>query len=468
MYNYINYDFIIYTLKLIIICFGSLYSFIKIINKKITEYNTIFILIYIVFSIIICFLSASLKISNYTFSSFLIYIFCICLLNSMLTKLNFANSLLFSMVSICINYIILFMSICISFIFYKTFNVSNLFFDLSIIILFYFSILYYLYKLKKLKYGFSFLLAKGHNEYFEIIILTYSIAIIFIIVFYKNCSDTLNTDLFISLIVFSISTIVTIYKLFKMYYKHTLLVKDLNESKAELERKKNEIIKLEKENLELNKINHSIAHKQKSLEYKINEMIGNTSFSPELSIFKTSKEISCKLSSPSFETVLPKTEIEQLDDMLKYMQSECLKNNITFELKLSGNVHHIINKYISVDEFEILLADHIKNAIIAINSSNNNNRSILVKIGMFSGIYSIYFYDSGAEFNKEILSHLGKIPITTHKDTGGTGFGFMNTFETLNKYNASIEIKQIGPPSINNYTKYIVIKFDGKHDFKII
>lgn len=46
--------------------------------------------------------------------------------------------------------------------------------------------------------------------------------------------------------------------------------------------------------------------------------------------------------------------------------------------------------------------------------------------------------------------------------------GFMNTFKTLRKYNASLIINEIGEPSIQNYTKLVCIKFDGKNEFKII
>ena len=125
------------------------------------------------------------------------------------------------------------------------------------------------------------------------------------------------------------------------------------------------------------------------------------------------------------------------------------------------------NHLITEDELDTLLADHIKDAIIAINYSENSNRSILVRLGKINDIYSLYIYDSGIQFEKDVLDKLGKEPITTHKDSGGTGMGFMNTFDTLNKTNASLTIKQIGPPSKDNYTKVIMITFDGKHEVTI-
>ena len=46
--------------------------------------------------------------------------------------------------------------------------------------------------------------------------------------------------------------------------------------------------------------------------------------------------------------------------------------------------------------------------------------------------------------------------------------GFMNTFDTLRKYEASLIINEYNKPSKDNYTKVIIIKFDKKNEFKII
>ena len=80
----------------------------------------------------------------------------------------------------------------------------------------------------------------------------------------------------------------------------------------------------------------------------------------------------------------------------------------------------------------------------------------------------MYIYDSGIEFEKETLSELGNKPITTHASEGGTGMGFMNTFDTLKKYQASLTIKELNEPNKDNYTKVLIFKFDKMNEFKII
>ena len=70
----------------------------------------------------------------------------------------------------------------------------------------------------------------------------------------------------------------------------------------------------------------------------------------------------------------------------------------------------------------------------------------------------ISVYDSGNNFSKEVIKHLGKRRYTTHKDSGGTGIGLMNTFKLLKEYNASFSIEEnIDNPS---YTKIVSIIFD--------
>ena len=45
--------------------------------------------------------------------------------------------------------------------------------------------------------------------------------------------------------------------------------------------------------------------------------------------------------------------------------------------------------------------------------------------------------------------------------------GFLNTFDTLKKHNATMIINEIGKESKDNYTKVIMIKFDNKSEFEI-
>ena len=327
------------------------------------------------------------------------------------------------------------------------------------------------------------------------LILNISIITIFSAIYLSKFNTITRNSIGIALILFAIIMFITIQKSLQIYYKQKLLVQELEETKNELEKKNKEIKELEQENLNFSKTSHTLAHKQKALEYKLNQLINQSAKNePTQNNTNTSREnntknqankpeklepeqiqdlkerlaeISKDLYQNEKSTRLAQTGIKRIDNMLEYMQSESEKYNIKLELQITGNIHHMTNKIIEEKDLETLIADHVKNAIIAINHSKNENKSILVKLGKIEENYGLAIYDTGIEFEKETLENLGKKPSTTHAEEGGTGMGFMNTFDTINKYKASLIINEIGKESETNYTKAIIIKFDQKNEFKI-
>ena len=423
----------------------------------------IFILIDIISSILLAFFTAIYD--NVFALPFIILISLI----SFLIHNNFKifHSLVITFLSLCINLVLFFIAAMTNFILITITSIHNLTLSFIVIMSLYFLLINIIFKFNRLKYGISFINKSFNNETLTLIILNISTVILIFFILLPRLSNYFTINVAATLVPLSIIMAITIYKSFSLYYKHNLLVKELNDTKLELEKRDKEIERLEKENLEFSKTSHSIAHKQRVLEYKLNQLQLNTEFANELDLSDKLKEISDTYSSNVTNLTLPKTGIENIDDILEYMQSECTKNNINFELQLNGDIFSMVTTVINKEKLEILLADHIKNAIIAINSSENINKSILVRLGLINNIYSIYFYDSGIEFDEKVLSSLGKEQITTHKDIGGTGCGFLNTFDTLKEFNASLEINEISAPCKDNYTKTIVIKFDGKNDFTI-
>lgn len=383
------------------------------------------------------------------------------------TKRTYSYSLVVTLISLSINYILFGISIFIGFVVYALIGTKNVTVNIIIIVLMYLLMIKYFIRIKRFKKEINFLKDKLQDEYLNLIVLNISIMILFLIIILSNYTEKITGQFGVGLIIFSIIMFITIKKSLEMYYKQKLLIQDLEETKKELEDEKHENKELEKEILEYSKKSHSIAHKQKALEYKLNELMLKSEVASEIGLQDELSKISKEIQKDETVVELTKTGILEIDDMLKYMQSECTKNKIDFQLKVSGNIHYMVNNYVDKENLEILIADHIKNAIIAIQNSSNANKSILVRLGIIDGYYSLYIYDSGIEFEIETLKNLGKKPSTTHKDTGGTGMGFMNTFETLNKFKASIIIKEYNKPVKDNFTKLITIKFDNKNEYKI-
>lgn len=383
------------------------------------------------------------------------------------TKRTYSYSLVVTLISLSINYILFGISIFIGFVVYALIGTKNVTVNIIIIVLMYLLMIKYFIRIKRFKKGINFLKDKLQDEYLNLIVLNISIMILFLIIILSNYTEKITGQFGVGLIIFSIIMFITIKKSLEIYYKQKLLIQDLEETKKELEDEKHENKELEKEILEYSKKSHSIVHKQKALEYKLNELMLKSEGASEIGLQDELSKISKEIQKDETVVELTKTGILEIDDMLKYMQSECTKNKIDFQLKVSGNIHYMVNNYVDKENLEILIADHIKNAIIAIQNSSNANKSILVRLGIIDGCYSLYIYDSGIEFEIETLKNLGKKPSTTHKDTGGTGMGFMNTFETLNKFKASIIIKEYNKPVKDNFTKLITIKFDNKNEYKI-
>ncbi len=454
---------IIFFLKYFFMNIGSYYIFKRLINdKKISVYNVIAV-VFITISTIVY--TKIQEISTPLDSTILMLVILV-IIFSHSTQKPIGYTIIMTIFSECISNIIFFVATVINGVPNIVLNIKDDNITFIFIILVYFLLLYGIMKMKRLKNGFLFINKKTQNELFDVLILNISSIILFSIEIFGNYTVLKVERIGSCITILSIIMYLTIKKSFQVYYKQKLLMKQLEEADNEIINKQKEIEKLEQENLNFSKKSHSMAHKQRALEYKLNHLLMKEETSKELEIKTEIEKLSKELYQIPIED-LPSTEITQIDDMLEFMQSECVKNKIDFNLQIIGNVYHIINNIITVEQLEILIADHIKDAIIAIKHTDNINKSILVKLGKINECYGLYIYDSGIEFEKETLENLGKKPSTTHKDEGGTGMGFMNTFDTLNECKGSLIIKEIGKPSKDNFTKIIMIKFDGKNEYKV-
>ena len=449
-------------IKIFFIILYTYFIELKIINQK--TFSKWIIISFIPLSIVYNFIK---NIFGYLYS--IIYlIFSLSLIFSRKSEKGIGYLLITNIISLSINYIIFLTSIIISFIPNVILNINNNFLSLIVIIVLYSILIYFFTKIRRFNKGFAFLKDKLNNEYTNIIVINLSVVILFCIILISNYKRMFTRSILMGIIIFSIIMFITIQKSLQLYYKQKLQEREVEEIKEELKNKNKEIEELEKENLKLNKKNHSIAHKQKSLEYELEQMGLNNQIMTGNHVKDKIESLSKEIQNETVSIELTKTNIDKIDSMLKYMQSECIKNKIDFQLQVNGNIHHMINKHIEKEDLEILIADLIKNAIIAINHSENINKSILVRLGLIDGAYSLYVYDSGIEFEIDTLINLGIKPSTTHAKDGGTGMGLMNTFDTLKKYKASLIIDEYGKPVNDNFTKVIKIVFDNKNVYKIV
>ncbi|MGN0329940.1 MAG: GHKL domain-containing protein [Kineothrix sp.] len=158
----------------------------------------------------------------------------------------------------------------------------------------------------------------------------------------------------------------------------------------------------------------------------------------------------------------PCTNIASIDILFTYMLEKAAYSDIILDLCLWDDMAPLIKHKISEQDLTTLLGDLLENAIIA--TKDCKKRRILAGIGILNNTYCICISDSGVPFPAEVLLHLGIEPVTTHADHGGSGIGLMSTFEICSRYHASLEIEEL---DLSLYAKQVTIRFDGLGTHKV-
>ena len=377
-----------------------------------------------------------------------------------------------NLIANAIVYILLSVAIFIEVIPKIIFNIKNDTINLLLTLLIEFILLKVVLRVRRVKNGIDFLKNKVDNGYFNIILLEIGTMVIFAYCIYVNSSHMyLNNNIF-CFFALSIIMVIIIQRAWNLYYKQKLLAKNIEDYKSEIALKDAQIKSLSDEKYKISKLNHEFYNRQKSLIHKVEEITSmNTEIADELDLSKQindlTKEYTDKAQEIKTLDKLPTTGIVEIDDMFKYMQSECDSKKIQFNLKINGNIYHMINNKIPQSRLVTLIGDHLRDAIIAIDFSNNTFKSILAVLGENNGVYEFCVFDTGIEFKIDTLLNLGLKPATTHKDSGGTGIGFMTTFETMKETKASLIIDEMREMSNTDYTKSVTIRFDGKNEYRI-
>lgn len=351
-------------------------------------------------------------------------------------------------------------------------NIRYQIIDLSLTLIIEVLLLAGILNIKKIKNGISFLKDPLGNEYLCIIMIVISVIAIFAYCLFGSSEEYFGSNIFIVIVTSLIMIIIMIQKTLTLYYKQKLLAKNIEDYKSEIALKDAQIKSLSDEKYKISKLNHEFYNRQKALIHKVEEITSmNTEIADELALSKQindlTKEYTDKAQEIKTLDKLPTTGIVEIDDMFKYMQSECNSKKIQFNLKINGNIYHMINNKIPQSRLVTLIGDHLRDAIIAIDFSNNTFKSILAVLGENNGAYEFCVFDTGIEFKIDTLLNLGLKPATTHKDSGGTGIGFMTTFETMKETKASLIIDEMREMSNTDYTKSVTIRFDGKNEYRI-
>ena len=285
----------------------------KIMNSIIKDNN----IIMFIFNILVCVVYNILKIEVGLLYAIIIIITLLGAIISRNSKNRIIYSIVCTAISFTINNILFLGASAMGFIPKKIFNIQNdLVVGISINVM-YIIIATLFLRIKKLKNGLSFLKNSMNNEYFEIVFLNISAIILFSVVLLVNYNINVVDKIGVSLIILGIIMFITIQKSLQLYYKQKLLIQELEKTKEELANKTKEVEELEAENLSFSKKSHTLAHKQKSLEYKLEEIINKTEISKEeaAEVRDRLKEIEKDLYKEKTIIEIDKSGITQIDDM---------------------------------------------------------------------------------------------------------------------------------------------------------
>lgn len=459
-------------LKLFIFSNLIFYIYYKIIDAK--EFVTRKTITYVISSLVISLVYAWTERYIVSVTAMVGFLIVLGMATNIIIKNSNSNFWLAYMVAFCLAYIIYLVSVCIIgvLIYFVSKTMINSPISIALIFVCSFAISLLIFNTRRLKKGINFIKSFNGNRNIVFAI----IMILFYLLVMRDLFQNTDEESYIfNLLTFAVIVgfFVVFYivsQLITKHYRNNMRDRTINIQKEEIDANEKAIEELKEQNLKLSTTIHKYNHRLSALENSIRKVMdsSNTEFANELSIvLEQTKKVKTQFAEETKVSVpLPTTNVIAIDNMLEYMRSECVKCGIDFTVKLSDSIIPLLNKYISEDKFETLLGDHIKDAIIAINTKHTGYKGIMVLIGVVNNAYELTVYDTGVEFEISVLVNLGVSAITTHKDEGGTGLGFMTTFETLKSSKASLVIEEYDK-RFTNYTKSVTIRFDGKCEYRV-
>ena len=159
---------------------------------------------------------------------------------------------------------------------------------------------------------------------------------------------------------------------------------------------------------------------------------------------------------------LPSTSLSLIDSTFEFFNLKATEHGIDFDLLITGNVKHMAETAIPISKLQTIIADHVEDAIIA--TKDCEQKKMFVTIGVCSGCYELSIKDSGVAFKTETLLNLGKEKTTTRASEGGSGIGFMTTFDILKEFSGSLIIEEYCKNPLG-FSKAVIIRFDGKNEY---
>lgn len=332
-----------------------------------------------------------------------------------------------------------------------------------------FILAFFLSKIKRLRKGFQFF--QNENHLGIGLVVSGILFVLFGIAYtYQIKSDFLAMIIVAGIAISAFGIYLWIRRSITAHYRERLQLKSEEHYRQLLQEKEQETEKLSQSNAYLAKVVHRDNHLMNALSTSIDAYFesDDPSFRDKLlrEMQTLAKERGELIAQEQRDAkILPSTGNLLIDGAINDLYIKAAAHGVNFDLTVSETVDEIIGKYISQTDLQTLLCDHIKDALIAIAAKSADGGNLLVDLSMENGNYRIAVFDSGVDFDVSTLAKLGKERVTTHADSGGSGIGFMTTFDVLQKSYASLIITEFEFKV--PFSKSVAVCFDGNHAFMI-
>ena len=161
---------------------------------------------------------------------------------------------------------------------------------------------------------------------------------------------------------------------------------------------------------------------------------------------------------------IPQTGVNIIDVPIIQLFAAAERKNFKASADISANVESwFTDNKLNKNDLHILLGYLCDNAMIS--ALCLPEAKVHVELSTINSLPVIRIYDSGEQFDEQVIAKLGLEQITTRAGVGGNGIGLFTVFNILAKYGASFTLDEA--PQNFGFTKCIEIIFDGLHCFTV-
>lgn len=325
----------------------------------------------------------------------------------------------------------------------------------------------HLFHTKRFKNGMSFLLTTSAINIATILCLVFVMLLIYICINESFRLGFLASTFILAFLIYWWQAQIT------KSYRRSLELRELESLRTELAEKNADIQKIMKENERVRFINHRDNNLLSAMEYSVNNYLVTDFTDKETAIAKRDELLqelnkirgnrASSYHNQETEVVTFNTGSSLLNTLLIHMNREAAKDNILFTVHQSTELDNFIPREISEEDLVHLVDDLLKNAFIAVKDFEV--RMVQLQFYKWNKHLVVEVSDNGIPFEVKSIVNMGITELTTHADTGGSGIGLVDIWNTKEKCKATYHMEEYATSA--PFSKKISLTFDKKNRYSV-